>query len=83
MVITLHSHIAENVEMQAGSDLVYLRSVGNGRGRGGMESKLAAARIANEAGGAAIIANGRTPGVLDLICSGKSVGTLFSPGKRP
>jgi len=56
---------------------------GNGRGRGGMESKLAAARIANEAGGAAIIANGRTPGVLDLICAGKSVGTLFSPGKRP
>lgn len=52
---------------------------GNGRGRGGMESKLAAARIANEAGGAAIIANGRTPGVLDMIRAGQAVGTLFTP----
>jgi glutamate 5-kinase len=50
---------------------------GNGRGRGGMETKLDAVRIANEAHLPAVIANGRTPGVLDLICSGKTVGTLF------
>jgi glutamate 5-kinase len=56
---------------------------GNGRGRGGMESKLEAVRIANEAGRPAVIANGRTPGVLDLICSGTSVGSLFFPGKHP
>jgi glutamate 5-kinase len=56
---------------------------GNGRGRGGMESKLEAARIANEAHRPAVIANGRTPGILDMICSGQSVGTLFSPEKRP
>jgi glutamate 5-kinase len=54
---------------------------GNGRGRGGMESKLEAARIANEAGQSAVIANGRTPGVLDMICAGKNVGSLFSPEK--
>jgi glutamate 5-kinase len=54
---------------------------GNGRGRGGMESKLEAARIANEAGQPAVIANGRTPGILDLICAGKNVGSLFSPEK--
>jgi glutamate 5-kinase len=59
--------------------LAYARG-GNGRGRGGMESKLAAARIANEAGGAAIIANGRMPAVLDQILAAKTVGTLFSPG---
>jgi glutamate 5-kinase len=52
---------------------------GNGRGRGGMESKLEAARIANEAGQPAIIANGRTPHVLDMICSGKTIGSLFCP----
>ncbi len=52
---------------------------GNGRGRGGMETKLEAVRIANQGGRPAIIANGRTPGVLDLICSGQSVGTLFLP----
>jgi glutamate 5-kinase len=51
----------------------------NGRGRGGMESKLEAARIANEAGQLAIIANGRTPHILDMICSGKNIGSLFCP----
>ncbi len=56
---------------------------GNGRGRGGMETKLAAARIANEAHRPAVIANGRTPGILDMICAGKPVGTLFFSGKRP
>jgi glutamate 5-kinase len=54
---------------------------GNGRGRGGMESKLEAARIANEAGQSAVIANGRTPGILDMICAGKNIGSLFSPDK--
>jgi glutamate 5-kinase len=56
---------------------------GNGRGRGGMETKLAAVRIANEAHRPAVIANGRTPAILDRICAGEPVGTLFFPGKRP
>ncbi len=55
---------------------------GNGRGRGGMETKLEAVRIANEDGRPAIIANGRTPGILDAILAGKPVGTLFFPRKR-
>jgi glutamate 5-kinase len=50
---------------------------GNGRGRGGMDSKLEAARIANEAGCQAIIANGRTPAILDLICAGRPAGTVI------
>ena len=40
---------------------------GNGRGRGGMLSKLEAARIAQVAGLTVVIANGRTPQVLDHI----------------
>jgi glutamate 5-kinase len=52
---------------------------GNGRGRGGMETKLEAVRIANGAGRPAVIANGRTPGVLNAICSGHIAGTLFFP----
>ncbi len=56
---------------------------GNGRGRGGMESKLEAAHIANQAGRPAIIANGRTPHILDMICSGKNVGSLFFPVSAP
>jgi glutamate 5-kinase len=50
---------------------------GNGRGRGGMSSKLESARIALEAGKQVIIANGRTPEVLERIVAGDSVGTRF------
>jgi glutamate 5-kinase len=52
---------------------------GNGRGRGGMASKLEAARIVMEAGGTAVIANGRTPRLLEKICAGEPVGTVFLP----
>ena len=51
----------------------------NGRGRGGMSSKLEAARIATEASGLAIIANGRLPQVIERCCAGEVVGTLFLP----
>jgi glutamate 5-kinase len=51
----------------------------NGRGRGGMASKLEAARIACEAGGLAVIANGRLPNVIERVCTGEVVGTLFLP----
>ena len=59
-----------------GATRAYARG-GNGRGRGGMETKLEAARIANHAGRPAVIANGRTPGVLDKICAGEIVGTVI------
>ena len=60
---------------------------GNGRGRGGMASKLEAARIATEAGRTVVIANGRTPAVLEGILEGLAAGenagfragTLFLP----
>jgi len=55
---------------------------GNGRGRGGMTSKLEAARIVMEAGRTAIIANGRTPRLLEKICAGEPVGTIFLPRSR-
>ena len=51
----------------------------NGRGRGGMATKLAAARIATEANGLAVIANGRLPHVIERVCAGEMVGTLFLP----
>jgi glutamate 5-kinase len=55
----------------------------NGRGRGGMASKLEAARIATESGGMAVIANGRTPHVIERVCAGHVVGTLFLPRGTP
>jgi glutamate 5-kinase len=47
-----------------------------------METKLAAVRIANEANRPAVIANGRTPGVLGMICAGEPAGTLFLASER-
>ncbi len=52
---------------------------GNGRGRGGMLSKLEAARMAQQSGQTVVIANGRTPQVLERVVGGERVGTRF-PG---
>ena len=51
-------------------------------GRGGMTAKLDAAEIAMQAGGMVVIANGKTPGILEQIFQGEEVGTLFLPGSR-
>ncbi len=56
---------------------------GNGRGRGGMLSKLESVRIALDAGKQAIIANGRTPRVLERILAGEAVGTRFGGVSSP
>jgi glutamate 5-kinase len=45
--------------------------------KGGMTSKLNAARIATSAGESVIITSGRTPNVLPRIIAGEPVGTLF------
>jgi glutamate 5-kinase len=47
--------------------------------RGGMASKLEAARLAVTAGESVVIANGRQPNVLVDILAGETVGTLFLP----
>lgn len=57
------------------------------RGRGGMKTKLEAVRIATSAGAATVIANGRSPRVLERLFEGEAIGTLFLPhrsvrGKR-
>ena len=45
--------------------------------KGGMASKLEAARLATTAGESVVIANGRRPNVLLEILAGESVGTIF------
>jgi glutamate 5-kinase len=52
-------------------------SVANHLSRGGMASKLDAARLATLAGENVVIANGRRPNVLTEIAAGETVGTLF------
>lgn len=54
-------------------------------GKGGMNSKLEAARMVVECGESMVVANGRTPDVLTRVLAGEDVGTLFLPsaaGKR-
>lgn len=52
---------------------------GRGISKGGMASKLRAARIAVRGGCGAVIADGRAAGVLTDVVAGRDVGTLF-PG---
>ena len=51
-------------------------------GRGGMEAKLDAAEIGMRAGGLVVIANGKSPGILERIFHGGDAGTVFLPGSR-
>lgn len=52
-------------------------------GRGGMLTKVRAARLAARSGAMTVIAAGREPGVLDSIASAQETGTLLLPGKGP
>lgn len=69
--------------------LSYVRDKKSGVSKGGMASKLEAARIATTAGENVVIAHGHAPGMLTRILAGEEVGTLFlaqgktiSPYKR-
>ena len=57
------------VEVEGGSD----------RGRGGMASKLEAARLAASLGVPVVLASGLVPRILERILAGEAVGTLFLP----
>ena len=48
-------------------------------GRGGMKTKLEAAKVVTRSGGCAIIANGKTPQIISKIFSGNDGGTIFLP----
>jgi glutamate 5-kinase len=60
-----------------------VRTTGSQLSRGGMASKLEAARLAVSAGESVVIANGRRPNVLVEIMAGQPVGTLFLAQGRP
>ncbi len=56
---------------------------GGALGRGGMRTKVRAARLAGRSGAATIIASGREQDVLRRIAAGEPVGTLLLPGSAP
>jgi glutamate 5-kinase len=51
-------------------------------GRGGMRSKIAAAEIAMNCGGVALIANGAKTNTLASAFAGERIGTVFAPASR-
>jgi glutamate 5-kinase len=55
----------------------HVRASSGGPGSGGMASKVEAARRATLAGANVVVADARTPGVLDAVLGGDDVGTLF------
>jgi glutamate 5-kinase len=59
------------------SILNLVRDRASGLSKGGMASKLEAARLVTGGGESVIIAGGRTPDVLERIIAGEPVGTLF------
>jgi len=48
-------------------------------GRGGMKTKLEAARLVTRSGGIVLIVNGKTPSIIKEVFSKKEIGTIFLP----
>jgi glutamate 5-kinase len=59
------------------ADIEALAGRKSARGRGGMATKLQAARIGMNSGGVVIIANGLKTGILGKVLNGENEGTLF------
>ena len=80
-----HSPQAELVGHGRAGDpaLEALAGEGGALGRGGMRTKLAAARLAARSGTATVIAGGRDPKILLRIADGEAVGTALMPGQMP
>ncbi|HEY2072818.1 MAG TPA: glutamate 5-kinase [Gaiellaceae bacterium] len=70
-----------SAELLASGDAIDEAALGMGGplGRGGMASKVAAARLAAEAGIPTVIASGRGEGVVRAIAGGEARGTAFAP----
>jgi glutamate 5-kinase len=56
-----------------------LRSEKSALGKGGMNSKLVAAKMVTGAGEAMVVADGRTPNLLPRVIAGEEIGSFFVP----
>ncbi len=60
-------------------DIMALGTGASEGGRGGMKTKLEAAKLVTRFGGKVLIANGKTPYIINKIFSGEELGTMFMP----
>ncbi len=68
-----HDHSLDAMVMGAAGSL----------GRGGMRTKIRAARLAARSGASTLIADGREPGVILRLTKGEALGTLLLPDSGP
>lgn len=76
------SKLVSSVDKWSPSLMEMVAEKKSGRSKGGMSSKLKAARTVTSVGGTLIVANGDDPDILAKIFAGADVGTLFYPSKR-
>ncbi|HNW26369.1 MAG TPA: glutamate 5-kinase [Candidatus Gastranaerophilaceae bacterium] len=67
--------VVENVT----DEILNLGEGASSGGRGGMRTKLEAARLVTRSGGTVLVANGKTPSVINQIFSENEIGTIFLP----
>ncbi|WP_432696824.1 glutamate 5-kinase [Marinobacterium sp. YM272] len=71
-------------EARADDDRLIAMAGGGGKlGRGGMATKVRAARLAARSGAQTVIASGREKNILLRLFAGESLGTLLVPNKEP
>ncbi|NUP89455.1 MAG: glutamate 5-kinase [Candidatus Sumerlaeia bacterium] len=73
--------VVSHIEKVTDEVIRLVRSERSKLGRGGMESKLLAAKNATTSGVAALIASGKDRRVLDRIFAGEPLGTWFEPAR--
>lgn len=67
---------------EVNNEIMALASGVSDGGRGGMETKLKAARLVTRFGGKVLIANGKEPFIIRRIFNGEDLGTMFLPQKE-
>lgn len=81
-----HNAAAKLIQTASANDdslLNFAGASGGGLGRGGMQTKVKAARLAGRSGTDTVIASGRTENVLVDLMSGASVGTRLHADQAP
>jgi len=75
----LHAELIHRVEQIDERIETLAGGVGSRRGRGGMMTKIEAAKVATAAGVTVVIASGHVPSALLRLATGEAIGTLFVP----
>ena len=64
---------------EVSDEILSLGTDASAGGRGGMRTKLKAARLVTRFGGKVLIANGKIPFVIKKVFAGENIGTMFLP----